>query len=305
MDEDLFCKKLKLLLIIIVVFLFFRVNGQKNPLNILSSGIIAYSITSQTDTNQIFIINHDGSDKRQISHVTGRACGPDWSPDGSKIAFYNHFNDQTWSLFVMNSVGSDVKQITSTQNVWDAMPRWSPDGNNLLFGRTYPNQNFKSEIWIVNADGTDPHCIGIISGNGPYWSKDGGKILYFSSVGSATEIFEMNSDGTGSNQLTNMGSEIYWPKYSPDNSMILFESNDDGDSEIYSMNSDGSKIVQLTHNNTEDGAPEWSPDGKMIVFVSMRDGNYELYVMNTDGSNQIRITNTIQHAIQPDWKPVE
>ena len=276
---------------------------QDIPLDGRGGGIIAYSITSSADGNQIFIIDADGSGQRQIGSVAGRACGPDWSANGSQIAFYNHFNDETWSVFTMNADGGNVKQITSMQNVWDGVPRWSPDGASIVFGRTNPKNNFKSEIWIVNADGTNPRRIGAVTGNGPYWSKDGKRILYFSSKGRGTEIHEMRADGTATKQLTNLGAEIYWPKYSPDDSKIAFESNKDGDLEIYVMNADGSKITQLTFNEAEDGAPEWSPDGQRIVFVSQRDGHYELYVMNADGSAQTRLTATSVHAIQPDWKP--
>ena len=264
---------------------------------------IAFSITDRNSANQLFTISADGNNKKQISNVRGRACGPDWSHDGKKIAFYNHFNEQTWSLFIMDSDGKNVKQLTDSVGIWDACPRWAPDGSKIVFCRTYPKEGYKEEIWVIDPDGSNPHRIGSVSGSGPCWSRDGEKILYTSWIGSANEIFVMNSDGTNQSQITQMNSEIYWPKWSPDGNKIIFQSNKDGDQEIYIMNSDGSNVKQLTFNDTDDSTPDWSPDGNEIIFVSNRTGNHELFVMNSEDTNQTKITDTEIHAIQPDWKP--
>jgi len=276
---------------------------QEVPLDGRGGGVIAYSVTSSKDENQIFLVNGDGSGQRKITGVSGRACGPDWSPDGSRIAFYNHFNDQTWSLFVMRADGGDVRRLTNTPSVWDAVPRWSPKGTMIAFSRTYPGDGYRSEIWTVPAAGGFPRRLGAGPGNGPCWSKGGDKILFFAPVGSASEIFEMDADGSRPRPLTHLGAETVWPKYSPDNSRIAFESNMDGDPEIFVMDADGSRINQLTRNGAEDGAPEWSFDGKTIVFVSNRDGRYEIYAIEADGSRPRRITKTSGHAVQPDVKP--
>ncbi|MDH4156687.1 MAG: hypothetical protein OEW00_05370 [candidate division Zixibacteria bacterium] len=268
-------------------------------------GIIAYSVTSKNVTNQLFTIKANGSGKRQITNVAGRACGPDLSPDGSKFAYYNHFNELSWSLFTVDSNGDNPVQLTDVQNVWDARPRWSPEGKKIAFCRTYPQDNYREEIWVIDPDGINAHRVGTINGNCPFWSKDGERLLFTSWVGSANEIFEMNADGSNPTQLTNLKSEIYWPQWSPDNSRNVFQSNKDGDEEIYVMQSDGTNITQLTQNTAEDGDADWSPDGTRLVFVSKRDGHYELYLMNADGTGQARLTSTVLHAIQPDWKPAK
>lgn len=289
--------------ILISILLHIRCSTMiEQPIQKKGESVIAYSITDINDANQIYIINGDGSENIKISNISGRACGPDWSPDGSKIVFYNHLNDTTWSLFVMNSDGSEVRRLTDMSSVWDGSPRWSPDGRKIIFGRTYNLQDYHSEIWITNSDGENEHRVNSILGNGPDWSKDGEKILFHSAIGSFSEIFEVNIDGSNIKQITNLRSEAYWPKWSPDNLKIVFQSNKDNDFEIYVINSDGSNVRQLTHNDVDEAEADWSPDGKKIVFASMRDGNFEIYSMDIDGTNQQRITNTKGHAIQPDWK---
>ena len=185
----------------------------------------------------------------------------------------------------MNADGGERRRITDTPNVWDSVPRWSPDGTKIAFGRAYPRENFRAEVWIVQADGTHPRCLGGVSGNGPYWSSDGSKLLFFAPVGSATEIFEMDSDGSRPRQLTRFGSEDLLAQVFSGQSTNRLRIEPDGDPEIYVMDSDGSRIAPLTKNDAEDGAPEWSPDGQNIVFSSNRDGHFEIYMMKADGSD--------------------
>jgi len=266
--------------------------------------VIAYSITAPEGNADIFLMNADGSEKTQLTDQAGRLYGSAFSPDGSQIAFYNHLTDLTWSLYKMNADGGNIQQLTNEQNVLDWSPDWSPDGSQIVFARSSSAPTWRSEIWVMNSDGSFSHQLGIVEGQGPDWSPDGSKIAYFNYVDGGGDISVMNSDGSNPIQLTDNPSEDWWPKFSPDGSKIIFQSKRDGNHEIYVMNSDGSNQMRLTNNLTDDEDPNWSPDGTKIAFISMRDGHYEIYTMNADGSNQIRITDTNGHAIDPDWKPI-
>jgi hypothetical protein len=92
-------------------------------------GVIAFSITPPDDGNEIFTINEDGTGLTRITNHEGRDAAPDWSPDAERIAFYAHSVDETsWSIFVMNADGSDIRQLTDRKGVFDNSPVWSPRG---------------------------------------------------------------------------------------------------------------------------------------------------------------------------------
>src|SRR5918995_378235 len=92
------------------------------------NGQIAFvkGVNGESETNEIFVMNADGSDQTQLINNDVSDDEPSWSPDGEKIAFTN--DDE---IYVMNSDdGSDVTRLTDN-DAFDADPSWSPDGEKI------------------------------------------------------------------------------------------------------------------------------------------------------------------------------
>ena len=118
----------------------------------------------------------------------------------------------------------------------------------------------------------------------------GDKILFVSDINKNLDIFVMNTDGTGIQQLTKNESADFDPQFSPDGEMIAFTSLRKNYANIYCLSLDGLVTMQLTFGETMDFMGSWSPDGKKIVFTSGRSGNYDIYCMNADGSEITQLT---------------
>ena len=123
----------------------------------------------------IWVMNADGSAPSPLTKLT--ASGVDssvlsWSPDGSKLAFEssravdgsNASAGKIFNLWVMNADGSSVLPLTkltaSGANSFNGI--WSPDGSKVFFdsrralnGADAANTNFTTNIWVVNADGSN------------------------------------------------------------------------------------------------------------------------------------------------------
>ena len=118
-----------------------------------------------------------------------------------------------------------------------------------------------------------------------------------------TDIYVVNSNGTGTIRLTSEAGADINPAWSPDGRKIAFASDRGGNREIYVMNADGTEPVRLTNNAAPDYSPAYSPNGQRIAFVSQRDGNAEIYVMDVDGTNVSRLTNNSLPDVDPAFSP--
>jgi TolB protein len=232
---------------------------------------IAYvSYRNSDDRRHIYVMNADGSDKRQLSHPLGlwHDWDPAWSPDGGRIAF-------------TRSRGSWSKRCTSSCD----------------------------DVYVMNADGSAPRNLtpGVASGQTPVWSPDGRTIAFQSDPDrdGNSEVYLVNADGSGQRRLTRTPADESWswspPAWSPDGRRIAFASQ----SGIYVMNADGTRQRRLT----EGSEPVWSPDGRTIVFQSAYPLGLGvgsgIYVVNTDGSGQRQLTHRPGGWFDwlPAWSP--
>jgi Tol biopolymer transport system component/metal-dependent hydrolase (beta-lactamase superfamily II) len=270
------------------------------PLSGSGGGVLAF-VRARESGWSICVSNADGSQQRRILFHGEALAYPEWSPDGSQIAFHKHQSDEIVSINVMDADGSNERRLTDTET-YDSAPVWSPDGSQIAFTRD-------EDIWIMNADGSDQRLLmddPVIS-SGADWSPDGSQIVFESGRHGNTEIYVMEADGSNLRRLTDNEAEDWWPTWSPDGSQIAFMSTLDGDWEIWVMDADGGNLRQLTENSVDDRGPAWSPDGTRIAFVSNRhsglQNDTEIYVMNADGTDQQRITERTGFEWGVDWRP--
>ena len=96
--------------------------------------------------HELWIMNADGSDQRQITRLGAASFGPSWTPDGKRIIFSsNHHTDPkrgNFDLFLVNPDGSGLEQVT-TAPTFDGFPMFSPDGHRL--------------VWASNRHDANPH----------------------------------------------------------------------------------------------------------------------------------------------------
>ena len=178
-------------------------------------------------TTNIFTAGVDGKNLTQLTRDSEVLNGsPDWSPDGSMIAFVSNSQNGAGSkIQVMNTDGSNRRTIASGSS-----PAWSPDGSKILFvgsGQTGSCDTYIcDELYTINSDGSNLAQLtsSPASYAGPRWSPDGKKIVFerwllrrfATSVGdNGHAIFVMDADG--SNQINISNRHLNLPGASTEN----------------------------------------------------------------------------------------
>lgn len=160
----------------------------------------------------VWSMNEDGSDKKQLTMAEGYDGGAIFSRDGQKMA-------------------------------WRAYRPTAPD--KLEVYRSLLKENLttpmKMELYVANSDGTNAKQItnfGCAS-FAPTFTPDGKKLLFASNKhhcdSSDFELYLINTDGTGLQQVTSYGGFTSFPEFSPDGNKLVFVSSYQG-SEKYEFN---------------------------------------------------------------------
>jgi len=102
------------------------------------------------DIYEIFIVNADGSDARQVTNLLGRSNYPEWSPDGEKFSFVYNKNEEA-QIAVMRLDINALTQLTFINTSLERYPSWSPDGKKIAFSGSLETT---TQIYVMNADGS-------------------------------------------------------------------------------------------------------------------------------------------------------
>ncbi len=107
-------------------------------------------------TLEIWVMNADGTDKRQVTHNGKANFGPYFFPDGRRVIFASNMDDprgRNFDLYRINVDGTDLERITFN-DTFDGFPMFSPDGKKLVFASNR-NAKIQGETNVFIADWVD------------------------------------------------------------------------------------------------------------------------------------------------------
>jgi Tol biopolymer transport system component len=203
---------------------------------------------------------------------------------GARIVFAA-VGDETWQIFSVLPDGTDLLQLTDVAAPFVASdPAWSPDGTRVAYV-VRESDTDRSEIWVMNADGSDAHPVIDSRGShgNPAWSPDGSQIAY-TAYGEGGGIYVAPVDGEAIQRLTSAGPPTTHvdsePEWSSDGQSIVFirwrlgDVESGNDYQILRIDAAGgepvvlSRFEQTGRNDQQVRGLSWSPDGSRLAFTT-------------------------------------
>jgi Tol biopolymer transport system component len=216
--------------------------------------IVASRSGSQAD---LYLVNRDGSDRRQLTDDPGRDRGAAWSPDGSEIAFYSD-RSGSYEIWGIRPDGSGLRQITDTPGTFTEMPTWSPDGTRMAVAVSITD----GDVETLQGRIIDPHLPYAEQAPEDLPPYDGGKFGF--------EVCSWSPDGrwlAGNARATEAGG---------------------GGVIVYAMET--GTYERLTDFGEY---PQWLPDSRRMLFVHKG----EMFVVDRESGEHRRVLSLLPDAI--------
>jgi len=241
------------------------------------------------ECDQIFTLDLETLESREVSTGDGRTTCSYFFPDGERILYSStHHHDaacpvnpdmsmgyvwpiyDTYDIFTADADGSRVRQLTDTPG-YDAEATISPTGDRIVFTSV---RDGDLDLYSMNLDGSDVRRLTDRLGydGGAFFSPDGRRIVW----------------------------RAHYPEEGPeaDEYVRLLERGliRPGELEIWVMDADGGNKRQVTDLGGANFAPYWHPSGERVHFSSNHEDpagrEFEIYMIGLDGSGLTRITHS-------------
>lgn len=276
------------------------------------AGQIAFASNEQ-GISQIFVINSDGSGRRQITNLPEGACQPDWSPDGKRLVFISPCTGNTdyypgSAMYIINEDGSGLLPLP-TLSGGDYDPKWSPDGTRIVF--TSLRNSGRPQIYILNLEDNSVKALSERYNTDfqPEWSPDMKEIIFVTERRTGKQVWVMNADGSNARPLTRSNGMLNSrPSWSPDGKTVIYTQyvaeNSVPRVNIAPYTFEGFTEYRVSDLPMRDAV--YSPDGYWLAFEGwVVGGSHNIYIMTSTGVSLTPITDDAVLDFDPVWRPTQ
>jgi len=280
--------------------------------------VTSYNLHKGKSNTEIYLMNADGSDIRQMTNNPAADYAPRWSPDGKAILFISTRKDGS-QLWLLPVDGGEPKQLTRL-STGVTNPIWSPDRTKILF-----------ETSVFPECGACDSCNKAISEsmkNGPvqahladhllyrHWTqyKDGHRNHIFVFDITSQKMTDVTPGDWDSPPFSLSGVTDY--DFSPDGKEVCFTSKrvphpeSSTNMDLWLVPTTGGKAKNITADNPAfDGQPRYSPDGRYIAYRTQKIPGYEsdrfrLAIYNRKTGQKRILTDAFDNWVDDfEWAP--
>jgi TolB protein len=261
-----------------------------------------YFVSDRTGHKEVWVMDPDGKNQRQITHYNSLTIQPAASPDGTKITFTSYTRGNPGIFVFSVDPVRDLRFYNQRASV-NSSPSFTPDGKQIIYSSSAGGC---CRIFLASLDGSGFRPVTTlrsIDTEPKVNPKTGSQILFVSGRSGPQQIYKMNLDGSDLIRLTDGTGEASNPAWHPNGQMMAFSWTRGfaaGRFNIFVMDVASHQYNQLTHDEGRNENPSWAPDGVHIVFASTRGGRSQIYTMLANGQQVTPLT-TQGSNLTPVW----
>lgn len=250
---------------------------------------------------ELFIMDIDGSNIRELTRDKGLVLSPSWAPSGDRI-LYTSYRSRKPELYYISPEGGSARQITERQGL-EIGAKFVPDGSKLI---TAASVQGVSKIVHLDLAGrllnklTQGSAIDV----SPTYAPDGSRVAFCSNRGGGPQIYVMSSAGEPARRISFTNSNYCTsPAWSPKGDKIAFVCRSGGN-QIFVATPDGGQVTQLTFGGDNED-PSWAPDGRFIAFSSTQGGPKNIAILSliNPSAAPTRVSFAKSEDSMPAWSP--
>jgi TolB protein len=281
---------------------------------------IVYNVLedAEKDNYEIYVMNTDGSGKKNISNREG----VDWVYYAYEDKIYFLSDRDTchrcaYFLYESDAEGKNIKKITS----FPLKDSWFSSRKNGTEFVVTPKTKADSAFYIIDLQGNILQKVhtGLPYFSDPSFSPNGEQIVFRggkekteNGLKYIDELYIINVNARKAEQLTFYPKDdttAMWyayhagpPFWESNKNFISFTSFRKGSYSIFMIDPDGKNLKQITDDNANHTYHSWSKGGNFLALEisdTTSNPNYDIYIMHKDGSNLKRLTSDKKYEQAP------
>lgn len=207
-----------------------------------------------------------GGKEHKLFQMRGNVSAPQWSPDGSQLAFVSSRGDHSF-IAVFDTRANRLRFLSPSVDR-DIGPRWSPDGRRIAFVRLFN----VTDTFSLDRDRLQPWAIRVVDAQ----------------TGEGKQIWR--SGDLDNDSFPSLAGDDFWQWVA--GNRLLFPSERDGWMHLYSISADGGALTSLTPGEFEVENVALSPDKSFVVFSTNKNDidRRHLWRVSTNGGAPQQIT---------------
>src|ERR1700722_1252662 len=266
------------------------------------AGSKIYFVSDRTGNKEIWSMDYDGSNQKQMTNYRSISKQPIVSADGRMFAFNTLVKD-TWQIMVHSAETGKKLPFYNPVSSTIETPDFTPDGRHVLYSASL---NGYVNICIADINGGNMTQLTHVKSQevSPKVNpKTGRDVLFISGRSGVEQLWHMNIDGSDVERISNGEGYVANPAWNPNGQLIAFawtRGFEPGAYNIFIMDMADKKPNQLTSNSGKNENPWWAPDGAHLVYQSTHGRSTQIYTMLADGTHSQQLT-THGNNTQPVW----